>query len=156
MCLVKRKPVFGVFEQVRLKPASAATEASYRLEILDIETGYIILSRQWTIKVLIRLRRCEGWSAPLLVAYGINRFSHDVTQVLRHTSLGTQCRPRPDCSWAVWLSGWARTCKSVSYAICEQQRHRSACVSAQSDQHLCFRCLDSMICIIVISKVSRF
>ena len=23
------------------------------------------------------------------------------------------------------------------YAICEQQRHRSACTSAQSDQHLC-------------------
>ena len=34
---------------------------------------------------------------------------------------------------------WARSCKSVSYAICEQQRCRSACPSAQSDQHL--RCL---------------
>ena len=26
---------------------------------------------------------------------------------------------------------------SVPYAICEQQRRRSACASAQSDQHLC-------------------
>ena len=31
----------------------------------------------------------------------------------------------------------ARSCKNVSYAICEQQRCRSACASAQSDQHLC-------------------
>ena len=34
-------------------------------------------------------------------------------------------------------SNWARSCKNVSYAICEQQRRRSACTSAQSDQHLC-------------------
>ena len=32
---------------------------------------------------------------------------------------------------------WARSCKNISYAICEQQRRRSACASAQSDQHLC-------------------
>ena len=35
---------------------------------------------------------------------------------------------------------WARSCENVSYAICEQQRCRSACASAQSDQHLCCRC----------------
>ena len=52
---------------------------------------------------------------------------------------------------------WARSCKNVSYTICEQQRCRSACASMQSDQHLCFRCLDSIICILDIStKVSRF
>ena len=32
---------------------------------------------------------------------------------------------------------WARSCENVSYAICEQQRRRSACASAQSDQRLC-------------------
>ena len=41
----------------------------------------------------------------------------------------------------VWLFGcnikWATSCENVSYAICEQQRCRSACASAQSDQHLC-------------------
>ena len=57
MSLVTRKPVFGVCDQVRLEPACAATEASLRLEISDIETGDIILSRQQTKKVLIRLRR---------------------------------------------------------------------------------------------------
>ena len=32
---------------------------------------------------------------------------------------------------------WARSCENVSYAICEQQRRRSACASTQSEQHLC-------------------
>ena len=32
---------------------------------------------------------------------------------------------------------WARPWENVSYAICEQQRCRSACASAQSDQRLC-------------------
>ena len=31
--------------------------------------------------MLIRLRGCAGWSAPLLFAYGINRFSHNVAQL---------------------------------------------------------------------------
>ena len=40
------------------------------------------------------------------------------------------------------------------YAICEQQRHRSAYTSAQSHQHLCFCCLDSIIPLVSISKIS--
>ena len=40
------------------------------------------------------------------------------------------------------------------YAICEQQRRRSACVSAQSDQRLCFRFLDSIIPLVSISETS--
>ena len=42
-----------------------------------------------------------------------------------------------------WMKGvqqrngiWAKSCENMSYAICEQQRRRSACASAQSDQHL--------------------
>ena len=54
MSLVMRKPVFGVFDQIRLKPICAATEASYKLEISDIETRDFILSRQRKTKVLIR------------------------------------------------------------------------------------------------------
>ena len=42
------------------------------------------------------------------------------------------------------------------YAICEQQRRRSACAFAQSDQHLyCSLPLDSMIPILAQSKISR-
>ena len=33
--------------------------------------------------------------------------------------------------------------EKTCYAICEQQRRRSAYASVQSDQRLCFRCLDS-------------
>ena len=40
------------------------------------------------------------------------------------------------------------------FAICEQQRRRSACASANSDQHLCFRCLNSIISQVSISKIS--
>ena len=46
MSLVERKPVFRVYDQVRLKPACSATEASQTLEISDIETRDIILPRQ--------------------------------------------------------------------------------------------------------------
>ena len=40
-------------------------------------------------------------------------------------------------------------------ALCEKQRRRSACASAQSDQPICFRCLDSIIPLIAISKNSK-
>ena len=40
-----------------------------------------MLSWQRKTKALIRLRGCAGLSAPLLFAYGINRFSHDVAQI---------------------------------------------------------------------------
>ena len=56
------------------------------------------------------------------------------------------------------ITTWVRSCENMSYAICKQQRSRSACASAQSDQHLCcslLRSIDSMICILAISKVSR-
>ena len=44
------------------------------------------------------------------------------------------------------------------FAICEQQRRRSACASAQSDQRLCcsVRCLDSIIPLVSIHKISSF
>ena len=54
------KPVFGVSDQCRLKLAWSATEAVCGLEISDIQTRGIILSRQQTTKALIRLRGCAG------------------------------------------------------------------------------------------------
>ena len=36
MSLVTRNLVFGIFDQVRLKPACSASEATYSLEILDL------------------------------------------------------------------------------------------------------------------------
>ena len=60
MSLVTRKPVFGVCDQVRLKPVCSASETSYGLEISAIASRRIILSRQRTTKALIRLRGCTG------------------------------------------------------------------------------------------------
>ena len=44
--LIMRKPVFGVSDQVRLKPACSATETVQRLAISAIASRGIILSRQ--------------------------------------------------------------------------------------------------------------
>ena len=44
--------------------------------------------------------------------------------------------------------------KKVSYVICEQQRCRSACAFAQSDQRLHFHCLDSVMSLVSVTKIS--
>ena len=62
MSLVTRKPVFGIFDQVRLKPSCSALEMSESCEIANKETRDIILSRQWTTKELIRLHGCASWA----------------------------------------------------------------------------------------------
>ena len=41
------------------------------------------------------------------------------------------------------------------YAICEQQRRRSTCASAQSDQRLCCSLPDSIIPLLAIAEGSR-
>ena len=77
-----RENLSGCSDQLRLKTACSATETSWGLEISAIARRGNILSRQRTTKVLIRLRGCIGWSAPLLFAYGKNWFSHDVAQII--------------------------------------------------------------------------
>ena len=67
-----RKPVFGVCDQVRHKPACSATQISYRLEISAIARRGIILSRQRTTKALIRLHGCI-WN---------KRFSHGAAHMI--------------------------------------------------------------------------
>ena len=46
MSLVTRKPVFGVCDQVRLKPTCSVTETSSSLEFLNIEMRDIVLSSE--------------------------------------------------------------------------------------------------------------
>ena len=75
----RKQPVFGVCDQVRLKPVCSATETSQSLEILDLASIGIILSRQRTRKALIRLRGIAGWSARLCCSHMTqSRFWHDV------------------------------------------------------------------------------
>ena len=74
MSHVKRKPVCGVRNQVRLKPSCSVIVTSQRLEILDIDTSGIIRSRKRTIKALIRLRKWQ------------NRFSLDMAHLYYEAS----------------------------------------------------------------------
>ena len=59
MSLVIRKTVFGVCDQVRLKPVCSATETSWGLESLDIASRGIILSsrRNKGVGQTARMRR---------------------------------------------------------------------------------------------------
>ena len=112
MSHVTRKPVFGMCDRVRLKPACSATESSESFEILDIASIAIM---QRTIKALIRLRGCVGWSAPLLFAHGINRFSHDVAPLPLHWGVltfdaittrgiyGLKLYTHSDCMWKILI-----------------------------------------------------
>ena len=52
---VTRKPVFGVWDQLGLKPTCSADETGYGLEILAIASRGIILSRQRTTKAQLHL-----------------------------------------------------------------------------------------------------
>ena len=81
MSLVKRKPVPG-FSTREDSNRPAQLTGLVGLEILAITSRGIILSRQRTTKALIRLHGCACWSAPLLFAYGINGFSHDVAHMI--------------------------------------------------------------------------
>ena len=40
---------------------------------------------------------------------------------------------------------WASTRENLSSGVCEQQRGRPACASAQSDQRFCYRVFESII-----------
>ena len=60
MSHMTRKPVFGVWELVRLKPVCSATDTSKGLEISAIASTGIILSRQQTTNALdqtVHMRR---------------------------------------------------------------------------------------------------
>ena len=82
MSHVTRKPVLGVCDQLRLQPACSVDVTNYGLEISAIASRGIILYRQRTTKALSRLHGCAGWSAPLLFAYVINRFSHGEAHII--------------------------------------------------------------------------
>ena len=64
-----RKPVFGVSDKVRLKPACSATETSLKIGILLVASLDMILYKRGITKT------CAGWSTPLLFANPEDRFS---------------------------------------------------------------------------------
>ena len=78
------RTVSGVGDQVWLKPSCSQRHKLARDLKFRIHNGnkrcYTIKAANNT-KVLIRLHGCAGRSAPLLFAYGINRFSHDMAHI---------------------------------------------------------------------------
>ena len=81
---VTTKPVFVFFfDKVRFKLACSTTETSCKIESSLVASLYMVLSNKRITKVLIRLRRCAGWSAPLLFANTEDRFSHVDAHIMR-------------------------------------------------------------------------
>ena len=77
---MRYEPAFELYEQVRLKLACSATEASRSLGISDTAFAVIILSRERTTKVLIRLRGCIGLSVTCC-SHDLNTISYEVAHV---------------------------------------------------------------------------
>ena len=81
-----RGPLDQPLKEALCSSASSCTCLLLPGYYLSLIRGFI-LPRQWTTKALIRLRRWARWSAPLLFAYGINRFSHDMAHFKTGSSL---------------------------------------------------------------------
>ena len=67
-----------VCNQVWLKPVCLTTEASLSLEILDIASIGMIQSKEWTTKMLIRLRDVQADLHLCCSHIAKNSFSHEV------------------------------------------------------------------------------
>ena len=93
----------GGLDQVRLKPACSATEASYSLESLKLASIGIILSRKQTAKALIRLYGRAGWSVPLLFAYGKNGFSGGVAHLHEALSIMKTQSSTEEMAFRYWI-----------------------------------------------------
>ena len=69
--------------------------------------------------------------------------------------IGTAAAPLIFNSASLYLNYYlSLVMRKPVFALCEQQRRRSACASTQSDQRLCFRCLDSIIPLLAIAEIS--
>ena len=103
-----------------------------------------MLSRQLTTKGVTRLRGCASWSAPLLFAYGKNRFSHDGVHLI-----GTLGRRK-----IIHDIKWATSCKNpflpyTNNKCADQPAHPHSLIS-----YFVVRCLDSIIYIGSIPDIS--
>ena len=71
MGLIARKVVYGIYDQAIPKPAPQLQ----RLATKVVASLEMVLSNMRITRMLIRLLRCAGWSAPLLFANQEDRFS---------------------------------------------------------------------------------
>ena len=56
-----RKPVFGVSDEVRFKPALSAIKTNWKIVILHVASLDMTLSNKQITKELISLCLCAGW-----------------------------------------------------------------------------------------------
>ena len=84
-----------------------------------------------TAKTLIRLGGCPGWSESSLGAHQFVGF------VIMRLTFGSVVILKPLSKSTGVTDGMSRLMRKSVFALFEQQRRRSACASAQSDQHLC-------------------
>ena len=80
-----------------------------RLETLGLATIGIILAKQRTTQLLIRLCACTVWTEPLLFTYDINRFSHYVTHLIPNMVTFKTFNPK----WH--FRGWVQDRRSLCY-----------------------------------------
>ena len=66
--LIARKPVFGVPSKRVSNQSPQLQRLAKKIEILPVARLNMVLSKKRITKVLIRLRGCAGWSAPVLFA----------------------------------------------------------------------------------------
>ena len=71
----REKTCRRVSEKWRFKPSCSGTEISYKIEISLVASLDMILFNQQITKMLISLRGCTGWSAPLLLESPKDKFS---------------------------------------------------------------------------------
>ena len=75
-CLDLTKPVLGVSDKARHIPVSSATETRYNIAILLEASLDMILSSKRIRRAIVSLRRCTGWSAPMLFSTPENFICH--------------------------------------------------------------------------------
>ena len=146
------KPVFVVSGKVWLKSVLSATVTSLKIEISPLASLDMIL----ITKVRISLRRCPGWSAPLLFANPKDRFSrveaymifknpkewvtflyHYIFRTQTQSSFGffsTKPGSSGICSWLVgWLVGFvALRPKSTAMVIAARSVHLTTLFPGQA------------------------
>ena len=60
------------------------------------------------------------------------------------------------CLFYGQLTSYGLNARKPVFGVCKQQRRRPACASAQTDQHLCFRFLESSISKLYTGEISIF
>ena len=146
-----RKPVLAICEKQRCRSACAFAQSDQHLccSLLRQYNTWTYTCLIQNFKTLTSLWSWAGWFESYPVANPEDRFSRDVAYIIRLTFnrkfTQTECCQQIYIYFYVYIWSYGscsiylgHVMRKHVYALCEQQRRRSACASAQSDQRLCF------------------